>query len=126
MAESGLDAAFIERSLFDALIDIAEADPDLAAIEDQNRQPVTRRNLLLAACVLGRRLASFSRKGERVGLLLPNVNGVAIAFFALLAYGRTPALLNFTAGSPRPRRRHPGRRHPNGHHLKRLREDGQA
>jgi len=99
MAESGLDAAFIERSLFDALIDIAEADPDLAAIEDQNRQPVTRRNLLLAACVLGCRLASFSRKGERVGLLLPNVNGVAIAFFALLAYGRTPALLNFTAGS---------------------------
>lgn len=99
MEESGLDRAFIERSLFDALIDTAESDPDLPVIEDQNRQPVTRRNLLLAACVLGRRLASVSRKGDRVGLLLPNVNGAAIAFFALLAYGRTPALLNFTAGS---------------------------
>lgn len=99
MAESGLDRSFIERSLFDALIDVATSDPELVAIEDQNRQPVTRKQLLLAACVLGRRLASITHKGDRVGLLLPNVNGVAIAFFALLAYGRTPALLNFTAGA---------------------------
>lgn len=99
MAESGLDTGFIERSLFDALIDTATTDPDLVAVEDQNRQPLPRRQLLLAACVLGRRLASISRRGERVGLLLPNVNGAAIAFFALHAYGRTPALLNFTAGA---------------------------
>ena len=47
---------------------------------------------------LGRRFARPTRPGEHVGLLLPNVNGAVVAFFALQALGRVPAMLNYTAG----------------------------
>ena len=36
--------------------------------------------------------------GERVGVLLPNVQGLAVVLFGLNAFGRVPAMLNFTAG----------------------------
>jgi acyl-[acyl-carrier-protein]-phospholipid O-acyltransferase/long-chain-fatty-acid--[acyl-carrier-protein] ligase len=53
---------------------------------------------MLGALVLGRKLAGVTQAGERVGLLLPNVQGMAVTLFGLFAYGRVPALLNFTAG----------------------------
>jgi len=37
-------------------------------------------------------------KGERVGVLLPNAKGAAVTFFALQAFGRVPAMLNFSTG----------------------------
>ncbi len=87
-----------QRTLVEALFDAADLTGDRPALEDQERQPLSRRRLILAAMVLGRALARATRPGERVGVLLPNVNGVAVAVFALLAYGRVPAMLNFTAG----------------------------
>jgi acyl-[acyl-carrier-protein]-phospholipid O-acyltransferase/long-chain-fatty-acid--[acyl-carrier-protein] ligase len=98
MQQSGLDAEYIDRSLFDALVDAAAELPDHDALEDQTRQPVTRSRVLLGATVLGRRLVRGTRRREIVGLMLPNVVGCVIAFFGLAAYDRTPALLNFTAG----------------------------
>ncbi len=99
MAQSGIDMGFINRSLFDALVEAAAAQPDYPALEDQERQPVTLRWLILASTVLGHRLVKGTRRRENVGLLLPNFTGVVVALFGLLAYDRTPALLNFTAGA---------------------------
>ncbi|WP_181702223.1 AMP-binding protein [Chthonobacter albigriseus] len=97
--QAGLDAAFWQRSLFESLADAAgRYGPDAVAVEDQDRQPLTRKKLILASLVLGRKLASVTAHGERVGLLLPNVNGAAVAFFALSAYGRVPAMLNYSTG----------------------------
>jgi acyl-[acyl-carrier-protein]-phospholipid O-acyltransferase/long-chain-fatty-acid--[acyl-carrier-protein] ligase len=95
---AGLDPAFWRRSLFEAVVDSRARAGTGAAVEDQERQPLTRDRLLLAACVLGRRLASITSPGERVGVLLPNVNGAAVTLLALTAYGRVPAMLNFSAG----------------------------
>ena len=39
-----------------------------------------------------------TRQGEAVGVLLPNVAGVVVTFFALQAGGRVPAMLNYTSG----------------------------
>lgn len=97
--EAGLDPAFWNRTLFDALLDARRrAGGGAIAVEDQDRQPLTRDRLILAAAVLGRRLSAVTRKGESVGVLLPNVNGAAVTFVALTAYGRVPAMLNFSAG----------------------------
>ncbi|WP_083656437.1 AMP-binding protein [Mongoliimonas terrestris] len=95
---AGLDPRFWRRSLFQALVDAAAKAGDAPAIEDQERQPIGRKRLILAAAVLGRRLARLTKPGERVGVLLPNVNGAAVVFFALAAYGRVPAMLNFSTG----------------------------
>ena len=68
------------------------------ALEDPERSPLTFDRLVLGALVLGRELAVFAPKGGRIGVLLPNVNGMAVSLFGLWFEGRVPVLLNFTAG----------------------------
>ena len=60
---------------------------------------LTYRRLILASIVLGRKLAAFTRSGERVGVLLPNSVGTLVTFFALQSRARVPAVLNFTSGA---------------------------
>jgi acyl-[acyl-carrier-protein]-phospholipid O-acyltransferase/long-chain-fatty-acid--[acyl-carrier-protein] ligase len=55
--------------------------------------------LVIGAMALGRHLAGFTERGERVGVLLPNANGSAVTFMALQAFGRVPAMLNFSTGA---------------------------
>jgi acyl-[acyl-carrier-protein]-phospholipid O-acyltransferase/long-chain-fatty-acid--[acyl-carrier-protein] ligase len=93
-----LDPRRWQRTLFDVIIGHARARPKAAAIEDQERQPLTCARLLLGALVLGRKLAATTAPGERVGVLLPNVNAVAVTILALHAFGRVPAMFNYTAG----------------------------
>jgi len=47
---------------------------------------------------LGSALRTGTKKGDKVGVLLPTGAGAVIGFMALSAYGRVPAMLNFTAG----------------------------
>ena len=68
------------------------------AIEDADKQKLDYNRLLLGSLVLGGRLTAGTQKGETIGVLLPNVAWLAVTFFALNAFGRVPALLNFTAG----------------------------
>ena len=49
--------------------------------------------------MLGAKLAPLAPVGGAVGLMLPNSAGVAVAFFALQAVGRVPAMINFTSGA---------------------------
>ena len=51
------------------------------------------------AFALGAALKKHTRKGENVGVLLPTGIGAVLAFYGLSAYGRVPAMLNFTAGA---------------------------
>lgn len=93
------DAEGTRTSLFQALLaTIARHGRSRIALEDPERKPLSYGNLVLGALVLGRRLAALTRPGETVGLMLPNVQGMAVTLFGLSAFGRVPALLNFTAG----------------------------
>ena len=85
------------RTLFDVMIEHARARPSAAAIEDQEREPLTYKRLMLGALVLGRKLAAITDKDERVGVFLPNVNAVTVTILGLHAYGRVPAMFNYTA-----------------------------
>jgi acyl-[acyl-carrier-protein]-phospholipid O-acyltransferase / long-chain-fatty-acid--[acyl-carrier-protein] ligase len=55
--------------------------------------------LVRGSLALGAGFSKFTEKGENVGVLLPTGIGAVLAFFGLSAYGRVPAMLNFTAGS---------------------------
>jgi len=68
------------------------------AIEDAERQPMSYRSLVQASLVLGGKLAQHTRRGENVGVMLPNVVALPVTLFGLNAFGRVAALLNFTAG----------------------------
>jgi acyl-[acyl-carrier-protein]-phospholipid O-acyltransferase/long-chain-fatty-acid--[acyl-carrier-protein] ligase len=93
------DCARAERTLFAALIDAgASAGLSTAVLEDVDRSPLTYKNLMLAALVLGGKLAEQTARRDTVGVLLPNVNGLMVTLFGLNAFGRVAALLNFTAG----------------------------
>ncbi len=89
----------IERSLFEALLDARALHGGKApVIEDVKREPMRYDKLILGACALSRPLRGVTAPGEVVGLLLPNVNGAVVAFFALQLAGRVPGMLNYTAG----------------------------
>lgn len=93
------DAEGTRTSLFQALLaTIARHGGNRVALEDPERKPLSYGNLVLGALVLGRKLAALTRPGETVGVMLPNVQGMAVTLFGLSAFGRVPALLNFTAG----------------------------
>ncbi len=99
MSEMIFATSNIDRSLFEALLDARDihgrAKP---VVEDVKREPLSYDRLIVGATALGRTLAASTRKGEAVGLLLPNINGAIAGFFALQATGRVPAMLNYTAG----------------------------
>ncbi len=99
MEHTGFATAHTSRSLFAALLDAARRyGPGMAVLEDVAREPMTYRRLLLGAAVLGRRLAKEAAQGGHVGVMLPNANGAVATFMALQAFGRVPAMLNFSAG----------------------------
>jgi acyl-[acyl-carrier-protein]-phospholipid O-acyltransferase / long-chain-fatty-acid--[acyl-carrier-protein] ligase len=67
-------------------------------VEDQDRTALSYERLVLGSMVLGAKLCAGTHKGENIGVLLPNVNGVAVTIFGLMFHQRVPVLLNFTAG----------------------------
>lgn len=68
-------------------------------IVDGDGTEVTYKTLLRGAFALGSGLGKKMDKDETVGIMLPTGAGAVIAFCAVLAAGRIPAMLNFTAGS---------------------------
>lgn len=67
-------------------------------IVDGDERVLSYDDIIKAAFALGSALRKHTKKGEAVGVLLPTGVGAVIGFFALHAYGRVPAMLNFTAG----------------------------
>jgi len=87
-------------SLFAALLEARAAHGGgHRIIEDPVTPPLTYGRVVVAALVLGRMLARGTDRGEMVGLMVPNSVGAAIAFLALQAIGRVPAILNHTSGA---------------------------
>jgi acyl-[acyl-carrier-protein]-phospholipid O-acyltransferase/long-chain-fatty-acid--[acyl-carrier-protein] ligase len=93
------DPTLARKSLYDALLDAARRHGGKKPIlEDQERNPLSYTDLIRASFALGRRIATDTRRGEHVGVMLPSSSAASVTFFALHAYGRIPAMLNFTAG----------------------------
>ena len=100
MVDAQVRTRKVDQSLFSALLHAAATHgPDTMIAEDIQFQPMSYRRLLLGAAVLGRALAKTSRGDETLGVMLPNSAGAVATFFALHAFGRIPAMLNFSAGA---------------------------
>ncbi|MDR5726528.1 MAG: AMP-binding protein [Terriglobia bacterium] len=67
----------------------------LIDVDDSER---TYDEIMRGTLALGSALRHGTLPGESVGVMLPTGAGAIVAFLALSAYGRVPAMLNFTAG----------------------------
>lgn len=84
--------------LFNALREAARRHGGRKEIVEDLEGTLTYRSLLLQIYVLAERLKEVLAGEQRVGLLLPNVNGHIVTLFALFYLGKTPAQLNYSMG----------------------------
>ena len=88
-----------EQTLFESLIDAQDVHGARHVIlEDIERKPMSYKRLIQGAIILGGEISEITRPREKVGVMLPNSVGVVVTFFGLQAYGRVPAMLNFSTG----------------------------
>jgi acyl-[acyl-carrier-protein]-phospholipid O-acyltransferase/long-chain-fatty-acid--[acyl-carrier-protein] ligase len=100
MSNAALASVNSRRTLFQSLLDATKLHGATHLIvEDINQVPMSYRQLITASFVLGQKMATITAKNEHVGLLLPNAIAAVVGFFALHAYGRIPAMINFSTGS---------------------------
>ena len=52
-----------------------------------------------ASFALGSAMRKYAKPKESVGIMLPTGAGAVLAFYAIHAFGRVPAMLNFTSGA---------------------------
>ncbi|HEX4160755.1 MAG TPA: AMP-binding protein [Rhizomicrobium sp.] len=89
-----------EKSLFQALIEARrQFGGKRVALVDGDERQLSYDEIVRAVLALGSALRKGTRAGEAVGVMLPTGAGSIIAFLAVSAYGRVPAMLNFTAGA---------------------------
>jgi acyl-[acyl-carrier-protein]-phospholipid O-acyltransferase/long-chain-fatty-acid--[acyl-carrier-protein] ligase len=100
MSRMVFETSPMQRTLFDALLDAEQTHGSMHRVaEDIERKPMSYRTLITRSFLLGQRMTNGTAEGEAVGLLLPNSLAVVVSFFALQAYGRVPAMLNFSTGA---------------------------
>lgn len=88
-----------QMTLFQSLIDQVHIHGKKHIIlEDVSRKPIQYGAFLKRTFALGHAIAQTTKRSEYVGVILPNMISAAVAFFALQAYGRIPAMLNFSTG----------------------------
>jgi acyl-[acyl-carrier-protein]-phospholipid O-acyltransferase/long-chain-fatty-acid--[acyl-carrier-protein] ligase len=92
------DLKAIRGSIFQALLDArAEFGGKTPAIVDGDGRVLSYDEIVRSCFALGHALKRGTERDEKIGVLLPTGVGAAIAFLALSAYGRVPAMLNFTS-----------------------------
>jgi acyl-[acyl-carrier-protein]-phospholipid O-acyltransferase/long-chain-fatty-acid--[acyl-carrier-protein] ligase len=100
MTEMMFASSNYQRTLFQALLDAKKIHGRKKLIvEDIERKPLNYSQLISRCFVLGKKIEAFSYEDENIGVLLPgSVNTVAV-FMGLHAFGRVPAMLNYTIGA---------------------------
>jgi acyl-[acyl-carrier-protein]-phospholipid O-acyltransferase/long-chain-fatty-acid--[acyl-carrier-protein] ligase len=99
LVEQQFDAEmeFGPRSVLEAVIERARHFPKKIVLEDINRQQLNYRRLVVGVRLLARQWGGLT-DGERIGVLLPNVNAMPVVILSLWAAGRIPAILNYSTG----------------------------
>jgi acyl-[acyl-carrier-protein]-phospholipid O-acyltransferase/long-chain-fatty-acid--[acyl-carrier-protein] ligase len=97
---SAYDPRNAETGVFTALLAARkEYGGKKIVLHDADDRKLSYDEIIRAAFALGSALKKGTRKGEAVGVMLPTGAGAIITFFAVNAYGRVPAMLNFSAGA---------------------------
>lgn len=94
------DMVRTKKSLFQALTDArARYGGKRQILVDGDERVLTYDDIVRAALALGHALKKGTKAREAVGIMLPTSAGSIISFFAVSAFGRVPAMLNFTSGA---------------------------
>jgi acyl-[acyl-carrier-protein]-phospholipid O-acyltransferase/long-chain-fatty-acid--[acyl-carrier-protein] ligase len=97
---SAFDPRNADTGVFQALLAARkEYGGSKIVLHDADDRKLSYDDIIRAAFALGSALKKGTRRGEAVGLMLPTGAGAVIAFYAINAYGRVPAMINFTAGA---------------------------
>lgn len=100
MSHRPFELARTRVTLFEALLRARDAKGGKCKIlEDHERKALTYDDIVRASFALGGKLDTLIKRRETAGVMLPTGVGCTVTFFALHAIGRTPAMLNFTAGA---------------------------
>ena len=82
-----------------AILESARQWPKRVVLQDITMQKLTYRRLCLAADLLAKQWRPLlAGSGQRVGVLLPNVNAMPVVTLSLWAANVVPAILNYSAG----------------------------
>lgn len=93
-------ASLPRKPIFECFLDaISRYGRSREMIEDQGEQVKTYGFVLKASLAISRWIRRHTKPGENVGMLLPNVIPSVCAVMGLMAAGRVPAILNYTAGA---------------------------
>ncbi len=83
-----------------AVAEAAQQRAGRVVLQDFTLKELTYRRLLMGTELLARQWPAVlgDQAGQRVGLLLPNVNAAPVALFSLWWAGKVPAVLNYSSG----------------------------
>lgn len=88
------------KTLFETFLDsIDKFGRSTRIVEDLNQVEETYQDVLKKSLALGRLASKVSQRGEAVGVLMPNLTNTAALILGMSAFGRIPAMLNYTAGT---------------------------
>ncbi|WP_127584291.1 AMP-binding protein [Paenibacillus koleovorans] len=87
-------------NLFNRLLLAAKSNGSKTVVAEDLNGKLTYKQLVLGSHVLGNALHKSIPDQERVAIFLPNANGLLVTLFSLFKIGKTPAMLNFSAGLP--------------------------
>ncbi|MEJ0091486.1 MAG: AMP-binding protein [Limisphaerales bacterium] len=94
-----VEMKFGAQNVLTAVAETARQRPGQVILEDATLQALTCRKLMVGADVLAQALREKVSGGDRIGLLLPNVNATPVVILALWQLGKVPAMLNFSSGT---------------------------
>ncbi len=93
------DMVRTKRSVFQGLADArARYGGKRPIVIDGDERVLTYDDIMRASLALGHALKKGTAVRESVGIMLPTSAGAVISFFAVSAFNRVPAMLNFTNG----------------------------
>ncbi|HYG34197.1 MAG TPA: AMP-binding protein, partial [Clostridia bacterium] len=93
------EMAFGAKTVPEAILETARFRPRQIILQDVTLKELSYRRLLTGTSVLAARWREVLKQpGERVGVLLPNVNAMPVVLMSLWAANKVPAVLNYTAG----------------------------
>ena len=99
MTEMMFATSNYRRTIFQSLLDARRIYGGRRVVmEDITHKPLSYSQVITRAFILGESIARDTQRGERVGILLPTAVSTVVTLMALYAYGRVPAMVNFTAG----------------------------
>ena len=98
--EVQFDIKKAQKNVFGALLEArSRFGGKTVILEEPDGRKLSYNELVRASFALGSALTKDTKRQTTLGIMLPTGAGAIISFFALNAFGRIPAMLNFTAGS---------------------------